>query len=266
MEDLQIVGYDDNVDLIPGDAEEEDIVGGFFGSIAKGLKKVGKTVGGAVSAVGRNKVFQVVMPVAAVAAHTTSKSLGGKPVFRGALGKVIDAGAGVALGKVSAVARTNMGNAFVFPTSGVPSLQATATANALVKAARVKATASKALGVISRTRALAAQGNVAAKRAVTLLATATRATVKPKPIVKAKPKATPKPVVKATPKPAASSASSAAPVKGFLILTEGAKRGRIDFSGGQWRTGSAKSPAGIVVHTAGAQRGRIDRSGRWAKA
>jgi hypothetical protein len=272
MEDLQIVGYDDDCDVLPGDADPDDIVGGFFGSIAKVVKGAGKVVkqagkaaGNAVSAVGRNKVFQVAMPVAAIAAHTTAKTLGGKPVFKGALGKAIDAGAGVALGKVSAVAKTNLGNAFVFPQSGVPSLQATATANALIKAAKAPATKAKALGVISRTRALAAKGDVSAKRAVSLLATAAKATAKPVKATppKPQPKPKPKPPVKATPK-APSSASS--PVRGFFIGTEGAQRGRIDFTSGLWTPGSAKSPAGIVVHTAGAQRGHIDRSGRWARA
>jgi hypothetical protein len=273
-EELQIVGHGEHCECIAGDADVEEIVGSFFSSIKKGIRKVGKVAkgavratGNAVSAVGRNKVFQVAMPVAAIAAHTTSKSMGGKPVFKGTLGRAIDAGGGFALGKaggaVSAIAKTAAGNAFVFPASGVPSLQATATANALVKATRVPATAAKARGVISRTRALAAKGDPSAKRAVTLLATAAKAQVKPKP------KPTPKPPVKATPRPAssassASSAPAAAPVRGLRIITEGAQRGRIDFSSGRWAS-NAKGQAGIVVHTAGAQRGRIVRS-RWSRA
>lgn len=66
-------------------------------SIKKTAKKIGKTklvkaVSSAVSAVTKNKVFQLAMPAAALGAHTTSRALGGKGVFEGPLGKVVDAG------------------------------------------------------------------------------------------------------------------------------------------------------------------------------
>lgn len=202
-EDFQIVGYDDDCTVA-----HLDEVGSLWGSIKKGVKKIGKTAG---------KV--------------------GKFVAKSPLVKIVATGA-----------------AFVFPPIGVPALAAVAAANALVGATKDAGKAAKALGVIKTTRALAAQGDVSAQRAVALLANAARGAkiAPPRPVARAvaprpavrpppprKPPLKPKPPAKAVPRlpaPRPAAAPSSAPVvQGFLIHTAGPERGRIDFSGGKWR-------------------------------
>ncbi len=231
-EEFQIVGYDDCT------VAHADEVGSLWSSIKKGVRSVGKVAG----KVARNKVFQVAMPAAALSYHTTSKAAGGRGAFKGALGKVVDAGTSIATGKAgggiaSAVKHTTQGAAFVFPTTGLSSIKAVGAANALVRAAANPARSAAALGVIARTRALAARGDASAQRAVSLLANAARAKPAAKPAPKPRP--APKPPVKAAPRPATSSSSAAASsapvVQGFLIHTAGPMRGRIDFTGGRWR-------------------------------
>lgn len=171
--------------------------------IGKGLKKGVKTVGKGVSAVGRNKVFQVVMPVAAISAHTTAKSMGAKPVFKGPLGKIIDAGAAGVTKKIplgnamGALGKSAAGVTKLLPaTTAAAAIRRTANprgilsfgvkANGNVKSAM--ASADKLLGsknvnnaalVVRNTQALAALGNTAAKRGLAVLnATATIRQVK----------------------------------------------------------------------------------------
>src|SRR6186713_2569617 len=92
MEEFQIVGWDDECALVHADQ-----VGSVWSSLKKTVKKVGKTVGKAAGSVARNKVFQVVMPAAALGYHTIAKPLGGRGAFSGTLGKIVDAGSGAAL-------------------------------------------------------------------------------------------------------------------------------------------------------------------------
>lgn len=91
-------------------------VGWSLGSLWKGAKKVAQKIGrsrlvkgvtGVVMKVARNKAFQVAMPFAALAAHTSSKALGGKGAFKGALGSAVNLGTGAVLSSIpgGAVAR-----------------------------------------------------------------------------------------------------------------------------------------------------------------
>lgn len=88
---------------------------GAWKSIKKTAKKIGKTklvkaVSGAVSAVTKNKVFQVAMPVAALSAHGTSRALGGKGVLTGPLGKLADAGTAATMSVVPGAAAAQFAN------------------------------------------------------------------------------------------------------------------------------------------------------------
>jgi hypothetical protein len=78
---------------------------GAWKSIKKTAKKIGKSklvkaVGGAVSAVTKNKLVQALNPMAAVASHTLNKAAGGKGTIPGTLGRLVSAGAGAALAVV----------------------------------------------------------------------------------------------------------------------------------------------------------------------
>lgn len=93
-----------------------ETVGWSLGSLWKGAKKVAKKIGrsklvkgvtNTVMKVARNKAFQVAMPFAALGAHTSSKALGGKGAFKGALGAAVNLGTGAVLSSIpgGAVAR-----------------------------------------------------------------------------------------------------------------------------------------------------------------
>lgn len=80
----------------------QDQVGGFGSFLKKAVKsvtknKLVKSVGKVVKKVVKSPVVQVMNPMAAIAAHTTSKALGGKGVIKGPAGKVVDLGASMAL-------------------------------------------------------------------------------------------------------------------------------------------------------------------------
>lgn len=86
-----------------------DVVGWSLGKLWRGAKKAAAKIGrsklvrgvtGAVMKVASNKAFQVVMPAAALAAHTTSKALGGKGAFKGALGAAVNLGTGAVLSSI----------------------------------------------------------------------------------------------------------------------------------------------------------------------
>jgi hypothetical protein len=62
-------------------------------------KKVLRPVGKAVGKVARNPIVQVMNPALAIGYHTTSKALGGKGSIKGVAGKIVDAGASVAMSK-----------------------------------------------------------------------------------------------------------------------------------------------------------------------
>jgi hypothetical protein len=78
-----------------------DILG--IGKFAKkAVRKTGKVLRPITKPIGkvlRNPVVQVLNPGAAIAVHTTSKAVGGRGTIKGAAGRLVDAGAGIAAGR-----------------------------------------------------------------------------------------------------------------------------------------------------------------------
>lgn len=148
-----------------------------FRSIKKTAKKIGQTklvkaVSKTVNSVVKNKVFQLALPVGAVAAHTLNKASGGKGVVPGALGRVIDMGTSSVMAVIPGGAAGAMANP--------KSLAAFSSAQAAIKAA----TAGKQLlSTANAAKSILAKGNAIAQRAVSMQTTVAKDAAKKSPAV-----------------------------------------------------------------------------------
>ena len=178
---------DDPDDPFAGDPWESADFGGFS------FKKLGRGIVKGLKKAARNPIVQVINPALAISAHTTNKAIGGKAIIKGPLGRVVDAGtAGVTKIVPMGNAMGELGKKAAGITKMIPVKQAAAaiksTANVRgivsfgvpnrgsVKAAM--ASADKLLGskninnaalVVRNTKALAALGDPAAKRGLSVL-------------------------------------------------------------------------------------------------
>jgi hypothetical protein len=141
----------------------------FARGIGRGVKSVGKGIGKGITSVARNPIAQIINPAFAIGVHTTSRALGGKGVIKGTLGKIVDAGTKVATAGVGGKALTGIAGgkavAFAIPSRMIPIQQAMAGADKLLGDPNVK----NARAVIRNTQAMAALGDPAAKRGLSVL-------------------------------------------------------------------------------------------------
>lgn len=188
--DLTPVKWNDDPDD-PFAGEDDPWETADFGGFS--FKKLGRGIVKGIKKVARNPIVQVLNPALAISAHTTNKALGGKAIIKGPLGRVVDAGSagvmkivpmGNAMGelgkkaagvtkmlpiKQAAAAIKSTANVRGVVSFGVPS-------NGNVKSAM--ASADRLLGsrdinnaalVVRNTKALAALGDPAAKRGLSVL-------------------------------------------------------------------------------------------------